>query len=526
MRLTTPEVNNLDTHSTEDSDVLIVGGGHNALVAATYLSRAGRRVTVLEARDELGGAVASARLFPGLDALVSRFSYLVSVLPAEIVDDLGLRVELRSRRVASYTPVGATGLLVERPEGRVTQDSFGELTGDPDAYTAWSHFHARLADLARVVAPTLTAPLPRAAELRARLPADLWSDVVERPIGAVLERTFADDTVRGTVLTDALIGTFADAHDPSLAQNRCLLYHVIGNGSGEWRVPVGGMGRVAAELVRVALDAGADLRTGAPVRALAAEPEGGGTVTLADGSRLRAPYVLLGCAPAVAHRLLGQPSPVPEGSQLKVNLLLRRLPRLASGLAPETAFAGTLHLRQGYAALQQAYASAAAGVIPDPLPSEVYCHSLTDPSILAPDLAAAGFHTLTLFGVHAPARLFRGDPDRARDRAGAAALHALQSVLAEPLEPCLARDAHGRSCVEVVTPLDLEAELGMPGGHIFHGDLAWPWLADGDEPSSPAQAWGVATDHPGVLRCGSGAVRGGAVSGLGGHNAAMAVLAS
>ena len=510
----------------DDTDVLIVGGGHNALVAAAYLGRTGRRVTVLEARPELGGAVSGGRLFPGLDAQLSRFAYLVSVLPDVIIDDLGLRVELRSRRVASYSPAGAAGLLVERPEGRATRASFAELTGDPDAYGAWSEFHAQLADLARVVAPTLTEPLPRAADLRTQLPGGLWRDVVERPIGEVVERTFADDTVRGTVLTDALIGTFADAHDPSLVQNRCLLYHVIGNGSGEWRVPVGGMGRVAAELVRVAADAGAELRTGAPVSAWRPEVGGGGTVTLADGSRLRAPYVLLGCAPAVTDRLLGRPSPAPEGSQVKINLLLRRLPRVASGLEPETAFAGTLHLAQGYAALQQAYATAAAGVIPDPLPSEVYCHSLTDPSVLAPDLAAAGFHTLTLFGVHAPARLFRADPDGARERVGAAALGALQSVLAEPLDACLARDADGQPCVEVVTPLDLEAELNLPGGHIFHGDLVWPWLADGDRASSPAQAWGVATEHPGVLRCGSGAVRGGAVSGLGGHNAAMAVLDS
>ncbi len=510
-----------------DADVLIVGGGHNALVAAAYLGQAGRRVTVLEARHVLGGAVASTQLFTGLDARVSRFSYLVSVLPDEIVDDLGLRLELRSRRVASYTPVGGGGLLVERPEGRRTQDSFAALTGDPDAYAAWTQFHAGLADVARVVAPTLTAPLPRAADVRARLPAGVWRDLFERPIGAVVERTFTDDTIRGVVLTDALIGTFADAHDPSLVQNRCLLYHVIGNGSGEWRVPVGGMGRVADELVAAATAAGAEVRTGARVIALDPEPgRGGGTVTLTDGCRLRAPYVLLGCAPAVADRLLGEPSPTPEpeGSQLKVNLLLRRLPRLASGLDPETAFAGTLHLGQGYAALQQAYVSAAAGVIPDPLPSEVYCHTLTDPSILAPDLADAGFHTLTLFGVHTPARLFRDDPDGARTRAGAAALASLQQVLAEPLEPCLARDAADQPCVEVVTPLDLETELTMPGGHIFHGDLAWPWLADDDDVSTPAQAWGVATAYAGVLHCGSGAVRGGAVSGLGGHNAAMAVL--
>ena len=165
-------------------------------------------------------------------------------------------------------------------------------------------------------------------------------------------------------------------------------------------------------------------------------------------------------------------------------------------------------------------------MLPDPLPSEVYCHTLTDPSILGPDLRAAGYQTLTLFGVHAPARLFRDDPDGMRDRARDAALRALQAVLAEPLEDCLAIDADGRPCVEVVTPVDLEAELRMPGGHIFHGDLAWPWLADDVAPRTPAEAWGVATAHPGVLLCGSGAVRGGAVSGLGGHNAAMAVLAA
>ena len=508
-----------------DPDVVLVGGGHNALVAAAYLARAGRRVTVLEAREELGGAVASARLFPGVDARVSRYSYLVSLLPDQLVRELGLDLELRSRRVASYTPTAGGGLLVERPEGATTRAAFAAVTVGEAEHAAWTTFYARVQELADVVAPTLIGPLPRAAELRAAVPDALWHDLVEQPLGAVLDGTFADDTVRGVVLTDALIGTFADAREPDLRQNRCFLYHLIGNGTGEWRVPVGGMGRVAAELVRVASAAGADLRTGTAVRSLEPHPTGGARVTLADGRSLDAPHVLLGCAPAVVDRLLGRPPRPTEGSQLKVNLLLRRLPRLASGIDPEVGFAGTLHLNQGYAALQSAYASAAAGQIPDPMPSEVYCHTLTDPSILAPELAASGHHTLTLFGVHAPARLFRADPDGSRDRAGRAALRALQAVLAEPLEDCLAIDGRGHPCLEVVTPLDLEAELGMPGGHIFHGDLSWPWLDDDVAPATPARAWGVATEHPGVLFCGSGAVRGGAVSGLGGHNAAMAVLA-
>ncbi len=513
--------------ATAEPDVVVVGGGHNALVAAAYLARAGRRVTLLEARDELGGAVAGARLFPGVDARVSRYSYLVSLLPGTVVAELGLDLELRSRRTASYTPTPNGDLLVERSEGEATRASFAALTGGDEAYEAWRAFYARVGELAAVVAPTLTRPLPRAADVRAAVPACTWRDLVERPVGEVLGRTFTDDTVRGVVLTDALIGTFARSDDASLVQNRCFIYHLIGNGTGEWRVPVGGMGRVADELVRVARAAGADLRTGAVVTGLVPLPGGGAEVALADGSRFAAPHVLLGCAPAVADALLGVDEADrarPEGSQLKVNLLLRRLPRLRSGADPATAFAGTLHLGQGAARLDEAYDLAARGELPDPLPSEVYCHTLTDPSILGPGLRASGHHTLTLFGVHAPARLFRDDPDGLRDRARDAALRSLQAVLAEPLTDCLALDADGQPCVEVVTPVDLEHELRMPGGHIFHGDLAWPWLADDAPARTPAESWGVATAHPGVLLCGSGAVRGGAVSGLGGHNAAMAVL--
>jgi phytoene dehydrogenase-like protein len=510
------------------AEAIIVGGGHNGLVAAAYLARAGLSVSVLEAGSRFGGAVASGRPFPGVAASLSRYSYLVSLLPTRIADDLGLDLELRSRRIASYTPVADHGLLVERQPGEATRSAFDRFGGD-QAYDAWLSFEDRLRAFAEVVEPTLTRPLPAADELRRCMPAEVWTDLVERPIGEMLERTFADDTVRGVLLTDALIGTFSTADDATLRQNRCFVYHVIGRGTGEWRVPVGGMGQVAAALERAATEAGAMLVPNAEVQSVQPEPGGGATVELADGRLLSAQWVLIGCAPSRLPGLadLGAPgsgSQAPSGSQIKINLLLRRLPRLRSGLDRDTAFAGTLHLGQGYARLSETRNQAAAGVLPDPLPCEVYCHTLTDSSILAPDLAQAGYQTLTVFGLHTPAELFRADPDGMRLRAEQAALHSLQAVLAEPLDDCLARDADGKPCVETLTPLDLEAELRMPGGHIFHGDLSWPWLAEGELANTAADRWGVATGHPGLLICGSAARRGGAVSGLGGHNAAMAVL--
>ena len=135
-----------------------------------HISSPGRTTgySVFEARSELGGAVASKEVFEGVAARLSRFSYLVSLLPTSIIEELGLRLELRSRRVRSYTPVDAGGLLIERQEGRSTRDSFRALTGDDREYQAWSEFEAGLRELAAVIEPTLTEPLPRAAELRAQ----------------------------------------------------------------------------------------------------------------------------------------------------------------------------------------------------------------------------------------------------------------------------------------------------------------------------------------------------------------------
>jgi phytoene dehydrogenase-like protein len=209
---------------------------------------------------------------------------------------------------------------------------------------------------------------------------------------------------------------------------------------------------------------------------------------------------------------------------VKVNLLLRRLPALHDHAVPAASgFAGTLHVNESYAQLDQAYSAARHGAVPDPLPCEAYCHSLTDPTIFSPELAESGAHALTVFGLQVPSPT--EGADAWRTRLERAVLASLRSVLAEPVEDLLVTDADGRPCLETLTTLDLECTLAMPGGHIFHGDLTWPFLDDDAPRDTPARRWGVATGHPRVLLCGAGAVRGGGVSGIGGHNAAMAVLA-
>ncbi|WP_344331543.1 phytoene desaturase family protein, partial [Kitasatospora putterlickiae] len=265
-------------------DVVIVGGGHNGLVAAAYLARAGYRVLLLERLARVGGAAVSAPAFAGVDARLSRYSYLVSLLPRTVVRELGLRLELRRRRIASYTPAvrdgRPTGLLVDASDAGRTRESFRALTGADREWEAWRRFYAMTGRLAERVFPTLTEPLPTRAGLRRRVDDDAaWAALFERPLGETVERHFADDLVRGVVLTDALIGTFTHAHDPSLRQNRCFLYHVIGNGTGDWDVPVGGMGAVTDALAEAARAAGADLRTGCEVTALATDGTGDAEVT-------------------------------------------------------------------------------------------------------------------------------------------------------------------------------------------------------------------------------------------------------
>jgi phytoene dehydrogenase-like protein len=527
-------------------DVVIVGGGHNGLTAAAYLAKAGLKVTVLERLSVFGGAAVSTRSFSGIDAKLSRYSYLVSLLPKQIIEDLGLDLKLAPRRYSSYTPVPGSdrGLLVDNHDLGNTQGSFDSIGASEDA-PAWEKFYEKTTVLARALFPTVLEPLLTRSQAKARLEElagsdEIWNEFIEKPVGEVIEKSFQSDLVRGVVLTDGMIGTFGSNLDPNLDVNKCFLYHVIGNETGEWNIPIGGMGQVSEGLKKAALEAGATLLADCEVRSIASD----GTVSfttndpksadeILEAQQIHGKFVLANVSPTELERLTGISDVVPmaqkaDGAQVKVNLLLKRLPKLKDqSMDPVAAFGGTFHINETYDQLQSAFEQASSGIIPNPLPCEIYCHSLTDPSILSEELQDQGAQTLTVFALHTPHSLLTGqDNEQMREMLTQAVLDSLNSVLAEPIEDLLLLDANGKPCIEAKTTKDLEDSLRLPGGNIFHGALAWPFVEDNHRLDSPAARWGVETTQPNLLVCGSGARRGGAVSGIAGHNAAMAVIES
>ncbi|HXX42806.1 MAG TPA: NAD(P)/FAD-dependent oxidoreductase [Chthoniobacterales bacterium] len=516
-------------------DVVILGAGHNGLVAASYLGGAGLSVLLLEKNDYIGGATTSQKVFPDYDARLSRYSYLVSLFPEKIIRDLDLKLELRRRATGSFTPYIKSGkydgLLISNADNQLTRRSMIDLTGSEFEYEQMKKFY----HLARVFAEhswdSMLEPLIAKEQFRRRFENDdvsreAWRSLAEEPLGIAIERYLQNDLLRGLVLTDAKIGIFTHPHDASLVQNRCFLYHLIGNKTGEWKVPVGGMGEVARELERVAKESGAECLTNVELGDL---DFSGKTKSISfefDGKQqsVGARFLLANFGRNLLAKYSGikyRPDATDEGSVFKINMLLRRLPRLKTQnyLTPD-AWCGTFHSDEGYGQMNLSYEQAAKGRLPEKTPCEVYCHTLTDDSILAPELRAKGFHTMTLFGLDTPYSLFAKENETMRERAEKKFLESLNQWLDEPMEDCLAVARDGSLCIESKSPVDIEASLGMYQGNIFHDAPTWPFATANEQ----AGKWGVETEWENVFICGSSAQRGGAVSGIPGHNAAHKVL--
>src|SRR5882762_8752307 len=514
-------------------DVVILGAGHNGLVAASYLGRAGLSVLLLEKNDYIGGATTSQKVFPDYEARLSRYAYLVSLFPEKIIRDLGLNLELRRRATGSFTPYAKNGrqdgLLLSNVDQEVGRKSMIDLTGSDTEFEQLKKFY----NLSRVFAEhcwdSMLEPLVAKEEFRRRFDVDdisreAWRSLAEEPLGLAIERYLQNDLVRGLALTDAKVGIFTHPHDPSLVQNRCFLYHLIGNKTGEWKVPVGGMGAVARELEQAARSAGAEFLTSVDLthvdlaaRAVAFEING-------KKETVDARFLLVNFGRNVLAKCSDEtyePEAVDEGSVFKINMLLRRLPQLkAKKYPPDQAWCGTFHSDEGYEQMNTSYELAAKGRLPDKTPCEVYCHTLTDETILSPELREKGFHTITLFGLDAPYSLFEKNNETMRKQAEKKFLESMNQWLEEPLEDCLAVARDEGPCIESKSPVDIENSLGMYHGNIFQDAPTWPFATTKEQVGT----WGVETEWENVFLCGSSALRGGAVSGIPGHNAARKII--
>ena len=516
-------------------DVVILGAGHNGLVAAAYLARAGLSVLLLEKNDYIGGATTSQKVFPDYDAYLSRYSYLVSLFSERIIRDLGLKLELRRRTIRSFSPYvkdgRQNGLLLSNVSEETSRQSIFELTGSFAQAEQLKKFYGLARVFADNIWDTMLEPLVAKNDFRRRFDADdsrreAWGSLIEEPLGFAVERYLQNDLLRGLVFTDAKTGLFTHPFDETLLQNRCFLYHVIGNRTGEWKVPVGGMGRVAAELEKAARKGGSELLTRTNLQALHLTSNKQTVDFEVDGKTqsVYTRFLLVNFGRNVLAKFIGkpyQPDPTDEGSVFKINMLLRRLPKLKTKRHSEAeAFCGTFRINEGYEEMNHSYQQALQGRLPDKLPSEIYCHTLTDDSILSPDLRAQGFHTMTVFGLDTPWSLFAHNNEAMRQRTEQQFVEELNGWLAEPLEDCLAIARDGSRCIESKSPVDIEEALGLYHGNIFQNALTFPFA----ETREQVGTWGGETEFENVFLCGSSAHRGGGVSGVPGHNAAMKVL--
>lgn len=512
-------------------DVVIIGSGHNGLIAGAYLTQAGLSVLVLEKRAIVGGATLSEEVFPGMAVRPSVYSYLVSLLPRKIIQDLGLEFNVARRSVAAYAPYIQAGqhkgLIMSNEDEALTRSSFFELTGSDKEYEDYLYFLSLQRVLAEKIWPTVLEPLLSREEMQSRFitPEEkkAWNLFIEEPLDHAFSELLSNDIVRGLVFTDAKIGMLTSPTDPTLLQNKTFLYHVIGQGTGEWGVPIGGMGNLVKCLTEKIIKEGGKIKTKSTVTKLETD-DTGVLIRYSDSEgekEVRGQCALVNMPGTELEKILTRYT-VPKtvtGSVFKINMLVKKLPALRSGIDPRKAFAGTFRIDEGYELMKETSVQASKGKIPTPLPGEMYCHTLTDPSILSSELEQKGYHTLTYFGLDTPYELFTNHPER-KQKILELFFKGINQYLAEPLEECLATDIHNDLCIEAKTPVDLEKELGMPRGNIFHGTLDWPFAETEEEIGKR----GVETLFPNIYIAGSSAKRGGAVSGIPGYHSAQLIL--
>jgi phytoene dehydrogenase-like protein len=529
---------------TTRHDVVIIGGGHNGLVAAAYLARAGLDVLVCERRPVVGGAAVSEHPF-GPDYTVTSLSYVVSLLPPDLVTDLGLaRHGYHVYPQGPYFAPRADGRYLRLPDDPAQRHAEIAKFSAADA-DAYPRYEAHLAALGRVLGPLLEQIPPRLGSHR---PADLLRqglllrhlrgldergavDVTRLLTGSIadlIEEYFRSDALLGLLSVSGVIGTWAGPRSAGTAY--VMLHHHIGDVDGQagaWGFPRGGMGGVTGALAAAARSFGASIRTGAEVAQIRTQGGAGPAaracgVTLASGEEIDAGTVITTAHPQISFLRLVDPAVLPpdfvadirrwqtRSGTVKINLALDRLPVFASH--PEfdpQVHGGTIVLAESLDDIETAFQQAVSGQ-----PSEFPFADICIPSVFDDSLAPPGHHVMSLFTQWVPHR-YAAEPDEA----ALAAYPDRVIARVERVAPGFTASIRHR---QVIGPQQMQDEYGLVGGNIFHGELSLGQMFH----ARPAAGYAdLRTPVAGLYQAGSGTHGGGGVTGIPGRNVVRQVLA-
>ncbi|MEM8944256.1 MAG: NAD(P)/FAD-dependent oxidoreductase [Planctomycetota bacterium] len=530
-------------------DAIVVGGGHNGLVCAAYLAKAGRKVCVLERRHVLGGCATTEQLWPGYK--VSTAAYVISLFQTHIIRELRLKeygLKILPRSPSSFTPLPDGRSLTMGPDAALNHREISKFS--PKDAAAYPRYEALLERIAATLEPTLSEaapdplPLPDhwrkigfgkklrdGKKLLALYSAvkDLGEDLpaaVEILTGAarpILERWFETEVLKATIATDAIIGAFTSISSPGSAY--VLLHHVMGEAGGArgvWGYVQGGMGGLANALESACHDMGVEIRREAPVHSIQTDSRGVCGVGLEDGSQLAARCVASSVDAHLTFEKLLSPDVLPEefraavakidysSASAKVNLALAEPPQFtclpSNGVAPH--HHGTMHIGPSLDYLDRAYDDAKYG-----RPSNEPVLEMTMATSVDHSIAPAGKHLLSIFVQYAPYELRDDHWDNAKDAFGDRCIEVLSQYA-----PNVPNAIEHR---QVLSPLDLERTYGITGGNIMQGAMSPHQLYC----FRPVAGW---ADHrtpvPGLYLCGAASHPGGGVMGSCGANAATEIL--